>query len=54
MTCHCLIRHATTKAERKEVAKQLEYARKLGDTNGIIIAMAMLTGRCPAREKKAG
>jgi len=52
--CHCFIRHAISQAERKEVAKQLEYARKLGDTNGIIIAMAMLTGQCPAREKKAG
>lgn len=52
MTCHCFIRHATTPDERKAAAKQLDYARSVGDTNGIIIAIAALSGDCPGREDK--
>jgi hypothetical protein len=51
MTCHCFIRHATTPDERAAAAKRLDEARELGDTNGIIIALAALTADCPAREK---
>ena len=48
-TCHCFIRHAVTKDDREAVARRLEYAREIGDSNGIIIALAQLTGDCPAR-----
>ena len=51
MTCHCFIRHATTPDERAAAVKRLEEARSMGDTNGIIIAMAALTGKCPGNEK---
>ena len=48
MTCHCFIRHSVTPDERKIVAHRLEEARRIGDTNGIIIALAMLD-RCPTQ-----
>jgi len=48
--CHCFIRHAITGPDREAVAQRLDDSRKLGDTNGIIIAMASLTGYCPARK----
>ena len=52
MTCHCFIHHAITNDERDAAARRLDEARTLGDTNGIIIAMSMLVGNCPAREKE--
>ena len=52
MTCHCFIKHANTPDERSAAAHRLEEARLINDTNGIIIAMATLTGNCPARNKK--
>ena len=51
MTCHCFIRHANTPDEREAAGRSLERARKLGDTQGIIIAVASLTGKCPARKQ---
>ena len=54
VTCHCFIRHATTPDERAAASKRLEEARLVGDTNGIIIALAALTASCPARDKNAG
>ena len=51
MTCHCFIKHATTPDERKSAASRLREARDLGDTNGIIIAIAVLTGECPAKNE---
>ena len=52
MTCHCFIRHATTPDEIAAAIKRLEEARTLGDTNGIIIALAALSSKCPALNKK--
>jgi len=49
MTCHCFIKHATTPDERTAAIKRLEEARELGDTNGIIIALAALSSRCPGQ-----
>lgn len=46
-SCHCFIRHAVTAPERAEVAQGLDYARKVGDINGIAISMARLSG-CPS------
>jgi len=51
MTCHCFIRHTVTADERKAAAHRLEEARRSGDTNGIIIALAMLS-KCPTRNDK--
>lgn len=50
MTCHCFVKHATSPDEREAAAKCLEYARSIGNTNGIIIAIAVLSGDCPGRE----
>ncbi len=47
--CHCLIRHPFTDQERAEVAQALEYARAIGDPTGIMLALAQLTGACPAK-----
>jgi len=46
--CRCLIHHPTSAKERKRVVENLHYFRRLGDTTGIIISMAALTGKCPA------
>lgn len=54
MTCHCFIRHATTPDERAAATKMLERSRELGDTQGIIIALAALSGKCPSRNEKKG
>ena len=51
MTCHCFIKHATTPDERRAASHRLKEAREIGDTNGIIIAIAMLSSDCPARDK---
>ncbi len=51
--CHCFIRHAITPEDRKTVTHRLEYAREIGDNNGLIIALAQLTGHCPARRPSA-
>jgi len=47
--CCCIIRHAITTKERAEVTTALAYARCIGDTTGILIALVRLTGHCPAR-----
>ncbi len=52
MTCHCFIRHAITLDERATAANRLEEARMVGDMNGVIIALASLGSKCPARENK--
>ena len=50
MTCHCFIRHSITLDERATAANRLEEARMVGDMSGIIIALASLSSKCPARE----
>jgi hypothetical protein len=49
MTCHCFIKHAITPDETSAAAHRLEEARRCNDSNGILIAIAALTGSCPAR-----
>ncbi len=44
--CHCIIAHATNDEERKKVTQALEYARSVGDSVGIMLALARL-GHCP-------
>jgi hypothetical protein len=51
MTCHCFIRHAIAPDEIEAAVNRLEEARVLGDTNGIIIALAALSSKCPARNR---
>ena len=48
--CHCIIRHATTDAERKQAAEALDYARSLGDSIGTMVAIAALSP-CPSQTK---
>ena len=45
-TCNCLVRHATTDAERQEAKKALDEARKVGDEPGTMLALAALSP-CP-------
>lgn len=44
--CRCLIAHARTKEERKQAAERLRYFRSIGDSRGIMLAVAQLS-RCP-------
>jgi hypothetical protein len=44
--CHCIIRHPQTDEEREAIKRHLEYSRKTGDTVGIILSIAQLTGAC--------
>lgn len=46
--CFCIIKHAVTAKERKAVKRALDNARQTGDSLGIIVTMAALTGKCPA------
>ena len=48
--CRCFIRHPAPGAEREAVAKNLDYFRSIGDTNGTMIAVAQLSGTCPAQK----
>ncbi|WP_433145010.1 hypothetical protein ACQPZ8_01290 [Actinomadura nitritigenes] len=47
--CYCLFNHAITEQERAEVRKQIDYARRIGDTRGLLVHLTRLTGECPAR-----
>ena len=47
--CHCIVRHARSPAEREAVKNSLAYFRKIGDSIGISMAMAQLSG-CPCDE----
>jgi hypothetical protein len=51
-TCNCFIKHPTTTAERKVASDALHYARSVGDSLGIMLALARLTGKCPANAKE--
>src|SRR5262245_504515 len=46
--CHCLFRHPNNEDERKQVIKALEYARSVGDSHGITLALTQL-GPCPSK-----
>jgi hypothetical protein len=48
--CSCWIRHATTPEHRKQVSRQFETARRIGDRTGIMLAMAQLSP-CPTEVK---
>ena len=50
--CNCWIRHAVTPTHRKEIFSDLEYYRKVGDSTGILMAMAQLSP-CPAVQSSA-
>jgi len=50
--CHCFIKHAVTNHEIAAAGRRLQEARYHGDTNGIIIALTMLTSSCPAKEQR--
>jgi hypothetical protein len=46
--CHCIIRHPKTEADRERVKEALERARRVNDSQGAMIAIAQLTGKCLA------
>jgi hypothetical protein len=46
--CTCIFRHAITPKEREAAKRALDYARRVGDRNGITVAMAALSGKCPS------
>ena len=47
--CRCFIKHAITPSERKEASQQLDYFRRVGDSQGIMVALAQLSG-CQSQE----
>lgn len=44
--CNCIIAHPTSREERARVVEALNYAKRVGDTAGIMLAIAQLQG-CP-------
>ena len=44
-TCHHLVRHATTPAERVRAVENLKSARAAGDSSYVVLALAAL-GEC--------
>lgn len=50
-SCHCFIKHPTSDAERKAITECLESARRMGNIQVVMLSLAQLTGKCPAREK---
>jgi hypothetical protein len=46
--CTYLVRHAINSQQRAQVSQALGCARSIGDQYGILIALAQLTGSCPA------
>jgi len=50
--CHCFIKHAITPQERKHVMERLHYFRRIGDTQGTMLALAML-GKCYGSKDQA-
>ena len=53
MSCRCLIRHATGDTERQQAAEALRYARSVGDSLGVMLALAKL-GACPKSTRDGG
>lgn len=46
--CRCFIYHFNTPEERKQGVENLKYFRRIGDTSGIMITVAQLSG-CPKK-----
>lgn len=53
MACHCLFLHATTPEEVEQVAEILKSSREIGDSVGVMIALARLQP-CPSMRDKDG
>lgn len=53
MACHCLFMHATTPKEVEEVREILKSSREIGDSVGVMIALARLQP-CPSVGDKDG
>ncbi len=47
-TCHCMIHHPQNSDERSQLVDALDYARRVGDVQGISLTMTQLQGPCPA------
>lgn len=47
--CHHLFAHPTDDTEHAELADQLAYARSIGDSVGILIALNRLSGAAACR-----
>jgi len=47
--CTCIIHHPETQKERKKIIELLEYYRRVGDSNGIMLSLAQL-GECKTRK----
>jgi hypothetical protein len=52
MSCRCFVRHAITPEEREQAWENLQYCRRIGDSNGMILYLAQLQP-CP-QEKDNG
>ncbi|RLI87982.1 MAG: hypothetical protein DRP01_00080 [Archaeoglobales archaeon] len=48
--CNCVVRHANTPEERKEIEDRIEYRKRNNDLHGIeIMELQLENSRCPAR-----
>ena len=50
--CKCFVNHAVNPEHRKQIADNLEYFRKIGDTFGMFVSMAQLQA-CPSQTSKS-
>jgi hypothetical protein len=51
-TCACRIRHALLGEERTRASKALNYARRVGDRFGVMLAILQLAP-CPDQQERA-
>lgn len=48
--CHCIVKHANTPEERKEIEDRIVYCESINDFHGITILRLQLdNSECPAR-----
>ena len=50
--CRCFVNHAVTPEHRAQIADNLEYFRKIGDTLGTFVSIAQLQP-CPSQSPES-
>ena len=48
--CRCFIYHPANEEERKVVTDNMDYFRKVGDSQGLLLTLAQL-GECASRNE---
>ena len=49
-TCHHVIAHWVTSADRQQITDAIDYAREIGDLQALPLLLARLTDPCEARD----